>query len=347
MNHNPQSSILVIYTGGTIGMIKDAETGVLKPFNFDNMYEQLPSLRLFDFKIDNYCFDPVIDSSDMQPRFWIDIARVILENYEEYDGFVVLHGSDTMAYTASALSFMLENLNKPVILTGSQLPLGMIRTDGRENFVTALEISSATIDHTPIVPEVAIYFENQLLRGNRTIKYSAEHFEAFRSPNYPPLATAGIEIKYNFQYIRKPNFKKLRLNTLLSTDLAIIKLFPGITQKTVKAILQVDGIKGVVLETYGNGNAPTEPWLPEALKAAISSGIVILNVTQCQGGSVQMEKYQTGLALKEAGVIGGNDLTTEAAVTKMMFAIGNAKKPGDVEKILRTTLSGEMTAPRA
>jgi L-asparaginase len=343
MEQTHKSSILVIYTGGTIGMIRDIETGALKPFNFDNIYDQLPSLKLFDFNIDNYCFDPLIDSSNMQPANWIEIGKVILDHYENYDGFVVLHGTDTMAYTASALSFMLENLNKPVILTGSQLPLGMVRTDGRENFVTALEIAAATIDDTPIVPEVAIYFENQLMRGNRTIKFSAEHFEAFRSPNYPLLATAGIEIRYHFANIRKPNFRKLRLNTRLSTDVAIIKLFPGISEKVVKSVLQTDGLKGVVLETYGKGNAPTDKWLLDALRQAKEEGIVVLNVTQCQGGSVEMEKYQTGMALQSAGVIGGYDITTEAAIAKMMYASGNSRKPADIEEMLNNSLAGEMS----
>lgn len=324
-------------------MIKDAETGVLKPFNFDSVYEHLPSLKLFDFTIDNYCFDPVIDSSNMQPKYWIEIAQVIQAHYESYDGFVVLHGSDTMAYTASALSFMLENLNKPVILTGSQLPLGMVRTDGRENFVTALEIASATIDNTPIVPEVAIYFENQLMRGNRTIKFNAENFEAFRSPNYPPLATVGIHIKYNHAQIRKPNFKKLRLNTNLCTDIAILKLFPGITENAVRAILKTEGLRGVVFETYGTGNAPTEKWLLDLLAEAVISGIVILNVTQCQGGSVEMEKYQTGMALKKIGVLTGKDITSEAAIAKMMYVLGNSKTLSEINSMMLTVLAGEIT----
>lgn len=343
MKLTAKSSILVIYTGGTIGMIRDAESGLLKPFNFDSVYDHLPSLKLFDFGIEHFCFDPVIDSSNMQPRYWIEIAKVIYDRYEDYDGFVVLHGSDTMAYTASALSFMLENLNKPVILTGSQLPLGMIRTDGRENFITALEIAAANADETPIVPEVAIYFENQLMRGNRTIKFNAENFEAFRSPNYPPLATVGIHIKYNYAHIRKPNFKKLRLNTNLCTDIAILKLFPGITEKTVNAVLNTDGLRGVVLETFGTGNAPTEPWLLGALSEAIKKGIAILNVTQCQGGSVEMEKYQTGFALKRIGILSGNDITTEAAVTKLMYVLGNYQKYSDIAFALTSVIAGEVT----
>lgn len=337
-----KSSVLVIYTGGTIGMIKDVETGLLIPFNFDKVHEYLPSQKLFGFNIESFSFDPVMNSSDMHPRHWINIAQLIYDQYENHNGFVVLHGTDTMAYTASALSFMLENLNKPVVLTGSQLPLGMLRTDGRENFVTALEIAAATIDGTAIVPEVAVYFENQLMRGNRTIKFNAEDFEAFRSPNYDPLATVGIHIKYNHSQIRKSNFKKLVLNTNLCTDIAILKLFPGITKKTIEAILNTEGLRGVVLETYGTGNAPTEPWILNTFADAIKRGIVILNVTQCHGGRVEMEKYQTGFALKKIGILSGSDITTEAAVTKLMYVLGNYQKYDDVVMALTTPLAGEM-----
>jgi len=343
MDSNSKKAILVIYTGGTIGMIRDPETGVLKPFNFDNIYQQIPTLKLFDFKIDHFCFDPVIDSSNMNPFFWVEIVEVIQKNYEDYDGFVVLHGSDTMAYTASALSFMLESLNKPVILTGSQLPFGMIRTDGRENFITAIEIAAASQDETPVVPEVAIYFENRLMRGNRTIKYNAEHFEAFRSPNYPSLANVGVYIKYNFPDILKPNFKKLKIHSSLDTNIAVLKLFPGITPKLVSAILSIDGLKGVVMETYGSGNAPTDKWLLSSIKNAIDRGIIILNVTQCQGGSVEMEKYQTGIALRDIGVMSGRDITTEAAVTKMMHIFGTCSEKEEIWAQLIRSIRGEMT----
>jgi len=338
-----KKSILVIYTGGTIGMIKDMETGALRPFNFNTMYEHLPALKLIDATIDNYCFDPVIDSSDMSPSHWQELAQIIFERYESYDGFVVLHGSDTMAYTASALSFMLENLNKPVILTGSQLPLGMVRTDGRENFITSIEIASATIDDTPIVPEVAIYFENQLMRGNRTIKYNAENFEAFRSPNYPALADVGVYIKYRNNYIRKPNFKKLKYKPDLDNNVAVLKLIPGISRFFVEAVLSTQNLKAIVLETYGSGNAPTENWFITALKNAINNGLIILNVTQCQGGSVEMEKYQTGMALKEIGVLSGHDMTTEAAVTKLMHVLGNFKSLKEVTYNITLDIRGEMT----
>lgn len=343
MESKSQTSILIIYTGGTIGMIKDQVTGTLKPFNFDNIYEQLPALRLIDTKIDNYCFDPVIDSSDVNPGHWQKLAGVIYDHYEEYDGFVVLHGSDTMAYTASAMSFMLENLNKPVILTGSQLPLGMIRTDGRENFITAIEIAAAMEDETPVVPEVAVYFENQLMRGNRTIKYNAEHFEAFHSPNYPELANAGVYIKYRKNYIRKPNFKKLKFHRLLDNNVAILKLFPGISPQYVSAVLNIKNLKALVLETYGSGNGPTDKWFIDALKLAVDNGLIILNVTQCQGGAVEMEKYQTGMALKEIGILSGYDMTTEAAITKLMYLLANYKSRNEVIHKLSLDIRGEQT----
>lgn len=343
MNYSNNSSILVIYTGGTIGMVKDQETGALKPFNFNSLYEHLPALKLINTRIDNYCFDPVIDSSDMQPVHWQKIAQIIHDRYEEFDGFVVLHGSDTMSFAASALSFMLENLNKPVIFTGSQLPLGMIRTDGRENFITAIEIAAATIDDTPVVPEVAIYFENQLMRGNRTLKYNAENFEAFRSPNYHTLADVGVYIRFNHNYIRKPNFKKLKNYPKLDENVAILKLFPGMSRQYVKAILGIEGLRAVVLETYGTGNAPTEEWFISEVIEAIKKDIIIFNVTQCKAGSVDMDKYQTGMVLKKAGVVSGMDITTEAAITKLMHLLGNYSSTDTILRHLQRDLRGEMT----
>jgi L-asparaginase len=337
-----KSSILVIYTGGTIGMCKDPQTGTLKPVNFDELNEYIPALDLFDFRIDSFSFDPIIDSSNMKPELWVKLAEVIEENYEDYDGFVILHGSDTMSYTASALSFMLENLNKPVILTGSQLPLGMIRTDGRENFVTALEIAAAKEDDTPLVPEVALYFENELFRGNRSHKFNAEHFEAFKSVNYPPLAEVGVNIKYNKHKIRKPNFKKLKVHKNLDSSVAVIHLFPGIQQEIFHAQLNLPGLKAVILETYGSGNAPTEEWFLEEVQQAIHGGLIMLNISQCRGGSVEMGKYETSSELSKTGILSGRDLTTEAALTKFMVTLGLYTGPQEVAQRMELNWRGEM-----
>lgn len=337
------TNILVIYTGGTIGMIKDPKTGALTSFNFDALYKHIPILENFNFQIDSYCFDPLIDSSNMNPAFWIRLAEVIETNYEKYDGFVVLHGTDTMAYTASVLSFMLENLNKPIVFTGSQLPMGVLRTDGRENFINAIEIAAAYKDETPIVPEVSICFENRLLRGNRTNKFNAEHFNAFLSGNYPLLAQVGVHIKYNYQHILKPNFKKLKVHKLLDANVAILKLFPGITENVVKSILSIKGLKAVILETYGAGNAPTDAWFIDALKTAITEGITIFNVTQCKGGSVEMGKYETSVQLESIGVVGGYDITTESAIAKTMFLLGEGFEGMELTRRLQIPLRGELT----
>jgi L-asparaginase len=336
------SNILVIYTGGTIGMILDQKTGALHPFDFGQLYDQFPVLRQQHFTIDCVSFDPIVDSSNMNPEKWIMLASIIETNYEKYDGFIVLHGSDTMAYSASALSFILENLNKPVIFTGSQLPLGVFRTDGRENFITSVEIAAARIDDTPVVPEVAILFENRLLRGNRTIKFNAEHFQAFRSVNYPVLAEAGVHIVYNHNHILRPNFKKLKVHKNLDTNIAILKLFPGINRNTVEAILNIPGLKALILETFGTGNAPTDDWLLSDLAAAIQKGIIILNVTQCQVGFVEMGKYQTSVELKNIGVLSGYDITTESAVAKLMYLLGEYNREQTLE-LLHLSLRGEIT----
>jgi len=338
-----KTSILVIYTGGTIGMIKDEKSGSLVPFNFENIYEQIPILEKFDYQLDFHCFDPILDSSNMSPENWIKIAEVIESSYEEYDGFVVLHGSDTMAYTASALSFMLENLNKPVIITGSQLPLGVLRTDGRDNFITAIEIAAATIDETPVVPEVCIYFENKLMRGNRTMKYNAENFNAFVSGNAPELANVGVYIRYNQHEILKPNFKKLKIHKNMDQNMGVLKIFPGITEKYVRTVLSTPDLKAIILESFGSGNAPTYSWFLNLLKESVEKGVIVLNITQCIAGAVDQGKYETSAELNSIGVVSGGDMTTEAAVTKLMYLFGRHNNHQTIIELLQRSLRGEMT----
>jgi L-asparaginase len=337
-------SVLIIYTGGTIGMAKDPETGSLLPVDFAQISSQVPELKRFGFNLKAITYDPPIDSSNMNPEVWIGLAELIEGNYDAYDGFVILHGTDTMAYSASALSFILENLSKPVIFTGSQLPIGTLRTDGKENLITAIEIAAARANGLPLVPEVCIYFENALYRGNRTHKNNAENFNAFTSDNYPPLAETGVYIKYNHNNIRKqePGLK-LHLQRHLDANIVILKIFPGITQAVVEQILKMNSIRAVILETFGSGNAPSHKWFIDAIREAVNRGKVVLNVTQCDAGTVEMERYETGVELEKAGVVSGFDSTTEAAVTKLMYLFGKYGNSEEVKKLLNKSLIGEIT----
>ncbi|MDH6304276.1 L-asparaginase [Parabacteroides sp. PF5-5] len=345
--HQENADILLIYTGGTIGMIENPETGVLESFNFQHLKNNMPELKKLGYAVTTYQFDPPMDSSDMGPDSWMKIVEIISENYQLYDGFVILHGTDTMSYTASALSFMLENLSKPVILTGSQLPIGMLRTDGKENLITAIEIAAdQDSDGQPVITEVCIFFENDLLRGNRTRKINADNFNAFRSYNYPPLAHAGIHIKYDLPQILRPTpHKPLKPHYLLDRNIAILKMYPGISPQVVESILNIPGLKGVVMETFGSGNAPRDEWFITMLKDATERGIVIVNVTQCVGGNVEMHRYETGRKLLEAGVISGYDSTTESAVTKLMFLFGHGLSSEEVKEHMNRSLIGEITIP--
>ncbi len=337
-----KTSILIIYTGGTIGMVKDPKNGSLKPFDFDHILKQVPELKDFGFELTTVSFDPLIDSSNLNPEVWVKIADIIKENYEKFDGFVVLHGTDTMSYTASALSFMLDNLDKPVILTGSQLPIGMLRTDGKDNLITAVEIAADYKNDKAVVPEVCVLFENKLFRGNRTTKHNAEYFNAFYSYNYPDLAKVGINIHYNHAAIRNHTEGMFGINTNLDTNIAILKIFPGINKQTVDAILNIEGLRAVVMETYGAGNAPTDAWFVDSIRQAIAKGILVYNVTQCPSGSVDMGLYETSVELLEIGVVSGHDITTEAAITKLMFLLGQQLDSDKIKFFLNKSIKGEL-----
>ena len=346
MTSSQKSSILLIYTGGTIGMKVDPTLQALTPFDFSQILEEVPELRKFAYRIDSWTFDPLIDSSDVEPSLWISLAELIEEKYEEYDGFVILHGTDTMAYSASALSFMIENLSKPVIFTGSQLPIGMPRTDGKENLISAVEIAAAKdAEGHALVPEVCICFDNILMRGNRTCKMNSDNFRAFRSENLPPLAEAGIHIRYNTGIIRRPVswedapvFRKY-----LDTRVSILKMHPGITPQIVRDIMCSPDTRAVIIETYGAGNAPSKEWFLKIVQEAAGMGKIILNVTQCIAGSVNMDIYATGKCLKDAGVVSGYDSTTESALAKLFYLLGTFQDNEQVKQLLEEDLRGEIS----
>lgn len=341
-----ERSILIIYTGGTIGMKQDPVDFTLKPFNFGQILSEVPEIRKFVCRVDTYSFSPLIDSSDAQPEFWIDLARLIKKEYANYDGFVVLHGTDTMSFTASALSFMLENLEKPVVFTGSQLPIGMLRTDGKENLISAVEIASAADEQgRPIVPEVTVFFDSHLYRGNRTIKYSAENFWAFRSENAPALADTGIHIKYNLDEIRYPKQygNPLKISETLDTDVAILKIFPGMRENMVRTLFATEGLRALILETFGSGNAPTQKWFLDIISEADRRGLIIMNITQCIAGCVDMEAYATGIELKKMGVVSGYDSTLEAALAKLFYLMGKYADNDVVKRELNKNLRGEIS----
>lgn len=340
-----KSRILIIYTGGTIGMIENPSTRALEPFDFSHLIENVPKLRLLDIEIDSLEFPDPIDSSSMTPEHWQEIAHVIEDHYDTFDGFVVLHGTDTMAYTASALSFMLRNLDKPVIITGSQLPIGDVRTDGEENLITALQVAAQRdTDGKPMIREVAILFEDYVWRGNRATKHSSDNFNAFSSNNYPHLASIGLGIHYNHSaMLRNEPKERLHVDYGLDDNVMIVDLFPGIRTDVVRHLFNTPGIKGIVLKTFGSGNGPDDPGFIKALKEVTERGVVVINISQCSNGTVNPDKYQSGKGISDAGTISGMDLTAEAAITKLMHLFGKGMTPAEVKQAMLQPLAGEMT----
>ena len=346
IQNREKSSILLIYTGGTIGMKEDPSIQALRPFDFSQILAEVPELRKFAYRIDSFTFDPIIDSSDVDPQNWVTLASLIEERYDDYDGFVILHGTDTMAYSASALSFMIEGLTKPVIFTGSQLPIGVPRTDGKENLISAVEIAAAKdSEGHAMVPEVCICFDNVLMRGNRTTKKNSDNFRAFRSENFPPLAEAGISIRYNDALILKPEdwTRKPVFHKNLDTRVSILKIHPGITPQVARGILCGEESRAVIMETYGAGNAPSRGWFLDIVREAADMGKILMNVTQCIAGCVNMDIYATGKCLKELGVINGYDSTTESALGKLFFLMGLSLSNEEVKESLCNNLRGEIS----
>lgn len=335
-------NIFIIYTGGTIGMVQDSETGTFIPFDFELIEKNLPDLSRLNYKLTVHSFDPIIDSSNMRPSIWLEMAKIIRDNYELYDGFVILHGSDTMAFSASMLSFLLEGLQKPIIFSGSQLPIGEIRTDARENLMTALEIASAKRDGSSIIQEVCILFDNKLFRGNRSFKYNSDKFEAFRSPNFPVLAEAGIHIRYNDEVLVNNAGQEFICHYHIDNRVGVLKLFPGISKDTIEAVLN-SNVRSIVMETFGSGNTMTDSWFLDLLEKAIKSGKNILDISQCKVGSVELGRYETSQGLKSIGVLNGYDMTFETAVTKLMYLQGELENQEDVAHWVQQSLRGELT----